>query len=172
MKKIIAVFFIFLSFMLSTQAWAIKPVTIKPVTKIISQKDAPLKIILYLAFYQDAGSHGKKGIQHEVQYKNTTDQTIVAVQIEFVSFNVWNEFLDRTAGISTKSISPGALDTNIWIATAYEDFSFLTGFAYVGRVRFSDGRIWSADLSVIAKEMRKIQRDFDVQNLKSKPDQK
>ena len=80
--------------------------------------------------------------------------------------------MDRTGGISIEVILPGASDKGTWVARAYADFSFLTGFTYVSKVRFSDGTIWSADLDVIAEEMRKIERDFDVQKLEGRPEKK
>jgi len=166
MKTRIAVMFIFL--MLATQAWAVEPVA-----KIIAQKAAPLIITSYSAVYLEGGRYNaSEGIRHAVEYKNTTDRTIIAVQIGLVSFDVWNEFINRTNGVSIKDILPGASEKGIWVARAYADFSFLTGFAYVSKVRFSDGTIWSADLDAIAEEMRKIERDFDIQKLKGKPEQK
>ena len=48
--------------------------------------------------------------------------------------------------------------------------SFLTGVAYVSKVRFADGTIWAADLDAVAEELRKIEKDFDVMKLKGKPE--
>ena len=47
-------------------------------------------------------------------------------------------------------------------------FSFLTGVAYVSKVRFDNGEIWSTDLESIAEELRKIEAEFDVSKLKEK----
>ena len=58
----------------------------------------------------------------------------------------------------------------MWVARAYADFSFLTGIAYINKVRFDNGEIWSADLDAVADEMRKIEEDFDVERLEEKPD--
>jgi len=153
--------------MLTVQVWAIEPVA-----KIIGQKDAPIVITSYSDAYQVGSRYTSEGIRHSVKFKNTSARKIVAVQIGFVSFDVWNEFLDRTGGVSIEDIAPMESKKGTWVASAYADFSFLTGFAYVSHVRFSDGIIWSADLDAIAEEMRKIERDFDVQKLKGKPEKK
>jgi hypothetical protein len=50
----------------------------------------------------------------------------------------------------------------------YADFSFLTGVAYISRVRFDDGQIWVADLNAVEGELRKIDKDFDAARLKEK----
>ena len=165
MKTKIAVLLVFL--IATTRVWAIEPMA-----KIITQKNAPLIITSYSATYHEKDRFTPEGIHHEVEYKSATNRKIVAVQIGLVSFDVWNEFQDQTGGVSIEEISPGASENGTWITRVYADFSFLTGFAYVSKVRFSDGTIWTADLDAIAKEMRKIELDFDVQKLKDKPEKK
>ncbi len=138
--------------------------------KIISQVDAPVKIISYEADYQKRGTYTSEGIRHDIKYQNVSLKQIIAVQIGLVSFDIWNEFLDRTGGVSMEKLEPNEAESGAWIATAYADFTFYTGVAYVGKVRFSDGIIWEADLDAIASEMKKIEKDFDVSSLKGKED--
>lgn len=138
-----------------------------PVAKIIDQKDSPVEITNYTAKYILGGQYTSEGIRHSVNYKNRSEKTIVAIQFGLVSFDVWNEFLDRTGGMDLTNLVPGGESKGTWVANAYADFSFLTGFAYVRRVRFSDGTIWNADLDAITEELRKIESDFDVQELKA-----
>ncbi len=145
---------------------------LEPVTKIIAQPTSPLTVMSYTAKYQEGGRYTTEGIRHNVQYENTSDSQIVASQIGLLSFDVWNEFLDRTGGVSIKDIGPGGMESGAWVARAYADFTFLTGFAYVGKVRYADGRIWEADLDAIANEVRKIEQGFDVEKLKGKEDDK
>jgi len=142
---------------------------IEPEAKIIAQAGAPLTITSYSAAYQMGGRYTTEGIQHNVEYKNTGDKPVVAVQIGLVSFDVWNEFLDRSGGVSIEEVEPGASMKGTWVARAYA-VSFLTGVAYVSKVRFADGTIWAADLDAVAEELRKIEKDFDVMKLKGKPE--
>ena len=104
-----------------------------------------------------------------MQYQNKGQKEIVALQLGLVSFDVWNEFLDRTNGLETESIPPGKTARGSWVASRYADFSFATGVAFVRRVRFADGEIWTADEREILDELTKIQKNFDAANLR-KPD--
>lgn len=144
---------------------------IEPVAQVISQPDSPLTIISYSAQYlAGLGGYIQEGIHHEVEYDNTSQRPIVAVKIGLVSFNVWNEFLDHTGGVAIEDLAHGATKKGTWIARGYADFGFMTGVAYVNKVRFDDGTIWSADLNAIADELRKIEQSFDVSTLDGKPE--
>lgn len=138
---------------------------IHPVSTIIEQPDAPIKITKYDAAYQEGVRYSREGIAHTVSYMNTSRRKIVAVQLGLVSFDVWNEFLDRTNGVSMADLEPYGEDTGFWVATASADFQFLTGVVYVAKVRFEEGEIWSVDLEEIAKELREIEEGFDVSKL-------
>jgi len=141
-----------------------------PVTQVIAQPDAPIRITSYSAAYQEGGRYATEGIHHNVAYDSATDRKIVAVQIGLVSFDIWNEFLDRTGGVSMDELAPHASSKGTWVARAYADFSFQTGVAYVAKVRFVDGWIWEADLQSIAEELKKIEKDFYVAKLRAKPE--
>lgn len=143
----------------------------KATTKVVSQPSAPLTISAYEARYEPRSSqYSTRGIHHELKYENKGQKEIVALQIGLISFDVWNEFLDRTQGLDRQGLAVGKTGGGTWIANRYADFSFLTGVAYVNRVRFADGEIWTADEREVLAELRKIQKDFDAANL-SKPEE-
>ena len=140
-------------------------------TRIINQPTSPIKIISYNAVYIGSSStYVSRGIHHNLEYENASVRTVVAVQFGLVSFDIWNEFLDRTGGVTMETIEPGSKEKGKWVATSYADFSFHTGVAYVSKVRFDDGEIWSADLPSVVLELRKIEKDFDASRLKKKDD--
>jgi hypothetical protein len=140
-------------------------------TRIINQPNAPIKIISYNAVYVgSSSSYVSRGIHHSLEYENSSGRTVVAIQFGLVSFDIWNEFLDRTGGVTMETIAPGSKEKGKWVATSYADFSFHTGVAYVSKVRFDDGEIWSADLTSVVLELRKIEKDFDASRLKKKDD--
>lgn len=137
--------------------------------KIVTQADAPVRILKYDARYQESsGTFSVRGINHAAEYENTTTRKIVAVQLGLVSFDVWNKFLDQTMGIDMSGLQPGKKKVGAWAATAYGDFSFWSGFVYVSKVRFDDGEIWAADLGTIVQELRQLEDDFDINRLKPK----
>lgn len=139
---------------------------------IISQKNIPIKITDYDADYNEGNKYETPGIYHKIKYKNTGTKRIEAIQFGLVSFDAWNEYLDKTLGFSSQANDPGDSEEATWITQAYSGFSFMTGFAYVSKIRYSDGVIWKADLDEIRSELIKIQKDFDMKELESKPDKK
>jgi hypothetical protein len=162
-----------LPFTLLSLLFVASPVmALKAVTKVLAQPTAPLRITAYTAGYQEGSQYRSEGIRHSVEYMSASDREIVAVQIGLVSFDVWNEFLDRTAGVDISNLQPSALGKGTWIARAFADFSFHTGVAYVGKVRFADGTLWAADLVAIGEELKNIAKDFDIAKLTEKPDKK
>jgi hypothetical protein len=149
------------------------PQRTKPETKIIAQTTAPIKIATYSATYIDSSSrYIERGIHHELEYENLSNRNLIAVEFGLVAFDIWNEFLDRTGGVTMTPVSAGGKSKGRWVASRYADFSFHTGVAYVSKVRFDDGEIWSADTNAVLLKMRKIEKDFDATKLKKKPDEK
>jgi hypothetical protein len=135
---------------------------------IIPQNDSPIQILSYRAKYQEGGDYVPEGIRHDLDFKSNSNSPIMAVQFGLVAFDIWNEFLNNMGGVSIKFYAPGSKDSGTWIASSIANFSFFTGVAYIQRVRFSDGLIWSADIDAITKELSKIEQDFNVSNLKKK----
>lgn len=134
---------------------------LEPVTRVIAQPGSPIRITAYGAAYQEGASSSPEGIRHTVAYENSSDRTLAAVEVALVSFDLWDQFLDRTAGVAIRDLIPGAGDKRTWVADTAADFSFQTGVAYVSRIRYTDGTFWSADLKAVAAELKKIQADLD-----------
>ncbi len=142
---------------------------LEPVTRTVDLPGAPLEITSYTAVYQEGGRYTTEGIRHVVNYRNRGNKAIVALQLGLVSFNVFNEFIGRTNGVDISEVDMGEAKQGQWVDRAYGDFAFLTGVAYVSKVRFSDGEVWEADLAQVAQELSKLERDFDVARLKAQP---
>ena len=138
---------------------------LEPVAKIIKQENAPIRLQSYEAKYKEGGSYTREGIYHSVNYVNTSDQEIVAIQITFVSFDVWNELLDRTGGFALNNLSPEEKEEGSWVVTAYADSSFYTGVAYVSKVRFASGEIWEVNYDRILQELKQIESDLTREQL-------
>lgn len=161
MRSFAVACFVLVACLLAAPLWALQPVS-----KIIDQPDAPLRITKYIAVYQEgSGRYITEGIHHSVEYQNSSGRVVEAVQIGLVSFDVWNEYLDRTGGLSLDVLPPNAKDQGTWVTGRYRGFSFHTGVVYVSKVRFQNGEIWEADLEAIATELAKIEEGFDVSRL-------
>jgi len=152
---------------------------IEPETKIISQPGAPLKIISYEPEIIESDTIDllispeywkNEGTYHKVKYQNISNKHIIAIQVCFVTFNIFNEFSDKRTGIATMdTIAPGSFDCGSWENNKYQDFYFDLSYIYVNKVRFIDGTFWYADLNAIVEELKKIDKEFDISNLKNKP---
>lgn len=162
MKKLVML--VAVTVMSACSAWAIDYKSI-----IIPQTNAPVKITSYKAEFAEGNRYVDRGIEHSVKYKNTGSKRIEAIEFGLLAFDVWNEYLDKTMGISIKANDPGDSEKGTWTSSTYASFSFLTGLAYVSKIRYSDGTIWKADTSEIKTEIMKIQKDFDIKELDSKP---
>ena len=128
--------------------------------RIVEQATAPVLITAYRAEYQKRTDEAPEGLRHEVEYRNRSEQRIVAVQFGLVTFDVWDEFLDNTAALAAEGLGPRGRDRNTWLTATAAGVAFHTGVVYVERVRFESGEIWKADGDAVLAAMRAIQKDF------------
>lgn len=140
----------------------------RPDSKIVEQADAPVLVTAYRTEYQKRTADTSEGIRHFVEYRNRSARKVVAVQFGLVVFDIWNEFLDRTAGLSTEPVAPRARENGTWLTPNTSAFAFHTGVVYVDRIRYDTGEIWLADADIVLGAMRAIQKDFDPANLAKK----
>lgn len=137
-------------------------------SRIVEQPDAPVLITAYRGEYQKRTSEAPDGLRHDLEYRSRTDQRIVAVQFGLVAFDIWNEFMDKTAALVGDGLAPQSRDRGTWYSATSAGVAFHTGVTYVERVRFESGEIWTANLDPVIAAMRAIQKDFDPANLKKK----
>lgn len=154
----------------ATQAYA-QATKIEYVGKIIEQPDAPIKILSYKCSY---GMHSKiamigektEGVRHQTEYQNMSQRGVQAVEIDYAMFNIFNEYLGLSFTIEMDYLKPGDKDKSDGVAD--QGFTFLTGVAFVNKVRFADGEVWRANPDVIAQELAKIDKEFQTSTLKPK----
>lgn len=154
MKKI---FFILLFLTITIATFAQETQTI-----IVEQPDAPIVISEYNAEFKEGGSYTTEGIHHEIKFTNKTGLNVVAIQFGFVSFNVFNKYLDSMSGITMESIEMTESSDGTWIQSTVSDFSFYTGVTYLSKVRYSNDDIWEANLDLVSDRLEDIESDFDA----------
>ena len=140
-------------------------------SKIIEQPDAPIKILSYKSSY---GMHSKvalvgdktEGVRHQAEYQNISERGILAVELNYMMFDLFNDYLGFAGGIETDFLKPGDKDKSDGVASYGS--TFLTGVAFVNKVRFADGEVWRANLNAIEQELIKIDKEFHVAILKPK----
>jgi len=133
---------------------------------IVAQSESPVTITEYEAEYKEGGTYSREGVHHEADFENVSGKNIRAIKLGFVSFNIFNEFIDRFAGIDMDELDAGDDSGGTWVSVAASDFSFYTGVAYVSKVRYSDGTMWEANLDSVAESIRDVQDDFEADLLK------
>jgi hypothetical protein len=148
---------------------------LKPSMVVIPQPGAPLRIEQLTALHRPETSSTQfsrgqlEGIEFGVKMQNTGTQRIVAYRLGFVAFNAFNEYMFRFGGYGVDNVEPGQAEAATWRSTRSNASIFNTAVAYVDRVRFSNGEVWSADLKVVSDRLRQIEADFDVSVLKGDP---
>jgi len=144
---------------------------LESVSKILDQPDSPIKILTYKSAY---GMHSKvaligektEGVRHQTEYQNISERGILAVELNYVMFDLFNDYLGSAGTLEMDFLKPGDKDKSDGVA-GYGS-TFLTGAAFVNKVRFADGEVWRANLDNIAQEIAKIDKEFQASALKSK----
>ena len=141
---------------------------LKPEHRVVDQPDAPVQITGYRTEFLKRTAEAPEGFRHDLEYRSRTDQRIVAVQFGLVSFDVWNEFLERHAALASEAVDANERKRSSWFTATSSGVAFLTGIVYVERVRLANGEIWSANLDTVVAAMRAIQKDFTAEQLTKK----
>jgi hypothetical protein len=145
-----------------------RALTLKPEARVIPQATAPMKILSYFAFYTEGSAGRDEGLAHTVTVLNNAKTQVVAVELVLVEFDVWNQYLSEVLAFSRTAIDPGKTAEASWLHNPYGGFAFQTSVAYVSRVRFADGTIWTVDPKTILPALLDIQHDFDASQLTKK----
>lgn len=133
--------------------------------RVLEQSGAPIEITQYSARHQERSRYQSEGIRHDLRYRNTTSRRIVAVQFGLLAFNIFNEFQDRLGGFTIEDVNAGREESGAWVASALAEASFYTGVAYVDKVRFEDGEIWTANDTEVLRQLQEIEQDLDIEAL-------
>ena len=113
--------------------------------KTLTQDDAPVSIRKYEPQSWGSGHDANDGVRHRLRFRNDTDRVVVAVKLGALCYNVFNEFQEGSEAIVVKDILPGKRESDVIVTYHDDPSSFLTGLAYVAKVRFMDGEVWEAD---------------------------
>lgn len=134
-------------------------------TVIVDQPNSPIALSEYAAEYQERNSYQSEGVRHDVNTKNISNRSIVAFELGFAMFSVFNEFMDTSSGVSMDGLDAGDDDDGAWVANSLNAFTFHTGVAFVRQLRYENGDVWAADMSVVEERIQKIQSEFDASQL-------
>ncbi len=136
-----------------------------PVAKVIDQPEAAVQITSYEAETFEQDSYPWAGVRNRINVKNTSKEQVAATKFGFVSFDAWDELLDTSSHFMMEGMYPADEETRILVARDCDAETFHTGFLYVSKIRFEDGQIWEADMSVILAKIRAFDPDFVIDDL-------
>jgi len=159
---------------------AMPSLAVERVYRIADQPDSPVIIVKYEAQLQQGGgeywSGDQQGIYQIVEYENVSGRKIVAVQLSFFHFNVWNECMEGTmySGViytderlsSTtvdlvEDLMPGGNGKILNMPGFANPNLFLTGIVGITKVRFADGEVWKAETKDIAMQLSDVIPDME-----------
>jgi hypothetical protein len=159
---------------------AMPSLAVERIYRIADQPDSPVKIVKYEAeLQQGKGDYwygGQQGIYQVVEYENVSGRQIVAVQISFFHFDVWNEPIgtalytgsyipNQLNGVTSdvvEDFAPGKTKRLVSIPNIDDPNLFLTGIVGVTKVRFADGEVWKAEIKDIAMQLSDVIPDMEA----------
>ncbi len=139
-----------------------------PKALVLAQTEAPVSITKYQTRYTRSDKPDEQGITHKLDYKNVTNRRILAIEFGFVEFTIWNEHIETLIANDLDETGGGKSGDGSWLHDPPTGFIFHTGIAYVSRVRFEDGEIWTADPNDVAEHIKGVEASFSVEMLKPK----
>jgi len=122
-------------------------------------RDRAKQTFLDRMIYKEKAPIREAGYHYEVGYKNTSNQDIVALQINVLALNAFWEYADTFAVFHGAIISPGkSLDKGGRISFN-NDVACLYYAAWVDKVLFADGTVWKMDHMQVKTE---VEEKFNI----------
>lgn len=136
---------------------------------ILRQKDAPATITRHEVSYLPPNAGLAAGITHNTTCKNNAGKEILALEVGFADFDVFNRFLRVSHQLRLAPL-PADRESG-WERSVHRSFGlhafekYGTGIAYVKAIRFADGDVWRADPAEVLTEMQQFDREVTKDNL-------
>jgi len=119
--------------------------------------------------YRSSGSYSYGGYEARSSYGLQVRDSVVAVEVRFVAFDVWGNPLRTFTATHVEDLPPGQSHQfdDKWSLSSYDtDVSELYGsIAYVARVRRKNGRTWEANDAPLLEEARRFSVRFTAEDL-------
>lgn len=112
---------------------------------------------------------------YQSKYTLKTRESISAVQVNFLVFDVWGNHLKSLRATEILDLEAGATKefTPRWnIYSENEASEYYASIAYIARVRTKTGRVVEMNSAPILEEAKKFSTKFTAEDLESKPEPK
>jgi hypothetical protein len=110
--------------------------------------------------------------KYEAVYKIKTKEAISAIEVRFLTFNIWGEHVKN---LSTTDIEDVKAEVAKNFDAKWVEYSehrvaeYYASIAYIAQIRTADGRVFKANPDIVLKEARKFSEKFSKSDLEPKP---
>jgi hypothetical protein len=116
-----------------------------------------------------------RGYRYKTDYIATATDTVSAVEVRFILFDVFGERLSTLRQVDVSDLLPGQEVTlkgawNLWSEAEAE--RYYGSIAFVSRVRTKSGRVIEADLKPVLAEAQRFSKKFTESDLEPNPERK
>ena len=112
--------------------------------------------------YQSGGRYSSGGYRYKADYMIRVKEPIVAIEVRFITFDVWGERTRALTATDIRDFTPGDYSLNAeWnLHSENEASEHYASIGYVATVRTSVGEVHRADIDAVTDAARKYMSDF------------
>lgn len=116
--------------------------------------------------YSGRSEHYEYSADYEVDFA----EPVVAIEVRFITFNVWGERVNSLVATDVEDYAPGTqkLSATWNLYSENEASEYYASIAYVSRVRTKDGRVLTADIQPVLDEAHRFNAKFAESDLDPK----
>jgi hypothetical protein len=105
--------------------------------------------------------------QYFGSFKLKVGEPLAAVEVRFVTFDVWGEHVRNLSSTEVVDMEPGEHDlSGAWQVYSENEVSeYYASIAYVARARTKTGRVVQADIAAVVAEAQKLSAKFSPEDL-------
>lgn len=131
---------------------------------VVAQDDCPIKIKEYHAdTIEDPDLDAAYGVVHGLLFRNEGPKLVVAVRLKIIAANPFRELIGvhdarhmtfMTSFFPQVSDPSEGIEKAFWLQPAADAFTFRYGFAFVDKIAFSDGTVWTARHEALLQQLK------------------
>lgn len=117
--------------------------------------------------------YGSSNFRYEAKYEIQTKEAISAIEIRFLTFDIWGEHVRNLSSTEIEDVKGGVTKKFDAFWTEYSEnrvSEHYASIAYIAQVRTADGRVLKANPEIVLKEARKFSEKFSKSDLEPKPE--
>ena len=121
--------------------------------------------------YQRGGTYSSGGYRYKADYSIRVDEPVVAIEVRFITFDVWGERTRALSATDIRDFAPGdhTLDAKWNLYSENETSEHYASIAYVAAIRTKAGEIHRADIGAVTDAARHYMSSFTSDLLEEDP---